>query len=153
MQQTSKYQFKLIEGTDDFSPTPLNDNMEKVEEALEGLTDDFLARIGAGGSTCRVAYGTYVGTGTVGSAASKRNSLTVPFRPLAVLLADPTRQDPAILIRGASSTNSVAAGYHLTLTWTDDGVSWSGSYDAQSQANVSGRTYHYVVLGDCPAEE
>ena len=36
MQQTSKYQFKLIEGTDDFSPTPLNDNMEKVEEALEG---------------------------------------------------------------------------------------------------------------------
>ena len=35
MQQTSKYQFKLIEGTDDFSPTPLNDNMEKVEEALD----------------------------------------------------------------------------------------------------------------------
>ena len=31
MQQTSKYQFKLIEGTDDFSPGPLNDNMEMVD--------------------------------------------------------------------------------------------------------------------------
>ena len=37
MQQTSKYQFNLVEGSDDFSPTPLNQNMEKVEEALEGM--------------------------------------------------------------------------------------------------------------------
>ena len=37
MQQTSKYQFNLVEGSDDFSPTPLNQNMEKVEEVLETL--------------------------------------------------------------------------------------------------------------------
>ena len=37
MQQTTKYQFKLIEGSDDFSPQPLNDNAEKVEEALQAL--------------------------------------------------------------------------------------------------------------------
>ena len=39
MQHTSKYQFKLIEGTDDFSPAPLNQNMEKVEEELEGIEE------------------------------------------------------------------------------------------------------------------
>ena len=36
MQQTSKYQFNLVDATDDFSPEPLNQNMEKVEEAREG---------------------------------------------------------------------------------------------------------------------
>ena len=36
MQQTSKYQFNLVDTTDDFSPEPLNQNMEKVEEALKG---------------------------------------------------------------------------------------------------------------------
>ena len=37
MQQTTKYQFKLIEGSDDFSPQPLNDNVEKVEDVLSGM--------------------------------------------------------------------------------------------------------------------
>ena len=36
MQQTTKYQFNLVDATDDFSPDPLNQNMEKVEEALAG---------------------------------------------------------------------------------------------------------------------
>ena len=79
MQQTSKYQFKLIEGTDDFSPTPLNDNMEKVENALTALDVDltegletvadviatFSANLGSGGHTCRLVFGTYQGDGAV----------------------------------------------------------------------------------------
>lgn len=35
MQQTNKYKLNLIEKDDTFSPDPLNDNMEKVERALE----------------------------------------------------------------------------------------------------------------------
>ena len=35
MQQTNKYTLNLIEKDDTFSPDPLNDNMEKVERALE----------------------------------------------------------------------------------------------------------------------
>lgn len=38
MQQTNKYKLNLIEKDDTFSPDPLNDNMEKVEEALERET-------------------------------------------------------------------------------------------------------------------
>ena len=43
MQQTTKYQFKLIEGSDNFSPQPLNDNVEKIEEELSAI-DTALAR-------------------------------------------------------------------------------------------------------------
>ena len=38
MQQTNKYKLNLIEKDDTFSPDPLNDNMEKVERALEAET-------------------------------------------------------------------------------------------------------------------
>ena len=38
MQHTNKYKLNLIEKDDTFSPDPLNDNMEKVERALEGVT-------------------------------------------------------------------------------------------------------------------
>ena len=38
MQHTEKYQFDLIEKDDVFSPDALNENMEKVERALEAET-------------------------------------------------------------------------------------------------------------------
>ena len=43
MQHTSKYQFKLIEGTDDFSPAPLNQNAQKTETLLAGMEEDLAA--------------------------------------------------------------------------------------------------------------
>ena len=36
MQQTDKYQLNLIEPSDTFSPAPLNENAQKLEEALQG---------------------------------------------------------------------------------------------------------------------
>ena len=39
MQHTDKYKFNLIEKQDTFSPDPLNENMEKVEGALETKAD------------------------------------------------------------------------------------------------------------------
>ena len=46
MQQTTKYQFNLVDATDDFSPTPLNQNMEKVEEELDSLTSALTQGLG-----------------------------------------------------------------------------------------------------------
>ena len=40
----------------------------------------------------------------------------------------------------------------ITMTWTENGVSWYGSYDAASQLNTSGSTYPYVVIGEAFAE-
>lgn len=149
MQQTSKYQFNLVENTDDFSPAPLNQNMEKVEEELEGI----LEVIGSGGNTARIAYGSYTGTGTQGSGAAKRNSLTFDFKPLVVVIADPNSANgPVILSRGSEWTPSPSSSRTITMTWTENGVSWYGSYDAASQLNTSGSTYPYVVIGEAFAE-
>lgn len=38
MQQTKNHKFNLIEPTDTFSPEPLNQNMETLEQALGGLS-------------------------------------------------------------------------------------------------------------------
>ena len=69
MQQTSKYQFNLVEGSDDFSPTPLNQNMEKVEEALSVLnaaveTAQTTADTAqAAAETLHYVIGSYIGNG------------------------------------------------------------------------------------------
>ena len=77
MQQTSKYQFNLVEGSDDFSPAPLNQNAQKTEAALvameesltgqieemEGSLASLAANVGTAGKTARIAWGSYTGTG------------------------------------------------------------------------------------------
>ena len=77
MQQTSKYQFNLVEGSDDFSPTPLNQNMEKVEEALEGMETAIEESYSSGNKPYVV--GSYTGTGNT-------QTIEVGFRPSAVLV-------------------------------------------------------------------
>ena len=95
MQQTNKYQFNLVEGSDDFSPTPLNQNMEKVEEKLSCLdaavetaqTTADAAQSAA--SAVQGAYtpgnkpyikGSYVGTGA-------EMAITLGFRPSFLILS------------------------------------------------------------------
>ena len=78
MQQTSKYQFNLVDATDDFSPDPLNQNAEKTETLIAGVESDLAAlttAVGEGGHNCRIAFGSYQGTGTYG--AGSPNSLTL----------------------------------------------------------------------------
>ena len=149
MQQTSKYQFKLIEGTDDFSPTPLNDNMEKVEEKLSELNDtvaQHTAAIGTGGHTCRIAFGSYQGTGTYG--AGSPNSLTFDFCPVAVFIrADRLYYTAAYLRESPSGGSCWGSSYTVTVTWAETGVSWYNSEGSNYQNNATGYTYHYVVIG------
>ena len=71
MQQTSKYQFNLVDTTDDFSPAPLNQNAQKTEAALvameesltgqieemEGSLASLAANVGTAGKTARIAWG------------------------------------------------------------------------------------------------
>ena len=71
MQQTSKYQFNLVEGSDDFSPTPLNQNMEKVEEALETIAVTAAEK--------PYATGNYTGNGGT-------QTITLGFKPLFVII-------------------------------------------------------------------
>ena len=176
MQQTSKYQFKLIEGTDDFSPTPLNDNMEKVEDALEALdasvaeqlgdVEDAMdtleagvesslanltAALGTGGHTCRMAYGTYTGSGQYGE--NHPNSLTFDFTPVLIIIGTvgsvETEAFPGMLFRGMNMGHSVYTygDSPLYTTWTDHGVSWYSADSTHYQMSLNNTPYQYIALG------
>lgn len=153
MQQTEKYQFKLIDPADDFSPAPLNDNMEKVEQELENLESSLTAAIGSGGSTARMAWGTYTGTGTYGQ--SNPMSLTFGFRPLVVWVCNTTKQfalTPMMLTRPSTYTTfdpGANGAKPNMVTWQEKGVEWYtyGGGTAREQANTSGDSYCWVALG------
>jgi len=133
MKQTNSYQFNLVESGDAFSPAPLNENMEKVEAAL-----------GVGGSTCRIASGSYEGVGEHGT--SHPCSITVPFYPTVVIVTTATGNNHLMLFRPATRPNS-AGGASQTVTWTDSGVSWFTSASDAAQLNDAGVTYYWVAFG------
>lgn len=151
MQQTSKYQFNLVDATDDFSPEPLNQNAQKTEDKfaeVEADLADLVTEVGAGGHNCRIACGTYTGTGSYGSV--HRCSIAPGFRPLAVFLATNqyTSSAPAVFIRGMSRQAGVQTGYNVSLSWSDTTVSWYDTGSALAQGNTEGYQYYYVVIGD-----
>ena len=97
--------------------------------------------------------GTYVGTGTYGS--SNPTSITTASMPKFVCITN--TENPyirAILPYGgygfmfnvntAMSTAISACG--LNTTWSDIGVSWYNTANAQLQLNESGVTYRYVIF-------
>ena len=152
MQQTSKYQFNLVENTDDFSPTPLNQNMEKVEEELEGIEEslteglaEVMANLGSGGQNARVAYGSYTGTGDA-------KTLTFPFKPLLVAVgggAAFSTSDVFMIWGAPRSSQNDHAGAFANLTWGGSGGSWTVtfSYSSGQAHNTAGQTYYYVAIG------
>ena len=170
MQQTSKYQFNLVDATDDFSPTPLNQNAQKMEDALEALDASvaesledmedtvatLAANVGTAGKNARIQWGSYAGNNGYGM--QSRNTLTFPFCPVLVVVAcqDYTNgaSSPGVLLRpmteGHSEIEHMSSS--LNLTWTETGVQWYSSVNAQHQMNQN-KTYYYVAVGyDAAAE-
>ena len=162
MQQTSKYQFKLIEGTDDFSPAPLNQNAQKTETLLAGMEEDLAAledsvdsqlaavttALGTGGHTARISYGSYTGTGTYG--ASNPTVFSCDFYPLLVVVEWQNYQygHPLILARGVTTMPTNFNGYHtVTVAWGNTQVEIYTTVSADVQFNMAGEAYHYVILG------
>ena len=114
MQQTNQYKFNLIESGDQFSPAPLNENAQKVENAfkaqndalgalqtkhaqeLSSLQSTITQSINAMQTThaqdisnlssgaLKIATGSYQGTGTSGS--SGMNTLSFSFVPKLVIV-------------------------------------------------------------------
>ncbi len=64
MQQTEKYQFNLIETSDTFSPDPLNENMEKAEQALSAEAAALDSRVTVL-EAHKIVAGYHAGTGFV----------------------------------------------------------------------------------------
>lgn len=122
--------------------------------------DQLIAQAVAQG--CRIATGSYVGTGTYGSA--NPCTLTFPFLPKLVLIK---AQTCTCFVRSSTSGTTWAyecdGGYYTAtwganfLSWYDAGTKrWYGdsygttspsSATADYQLNKSGRQYHYVAIG------
>lgn len=93
------------------------------------------------GFPCQIFVGSYVGTGTYGSA--NPNEVTTPFKPQIVFVSNGSVGTTIPMIRPLLKAESSAA---LTVAWTDDGVSWSAT-SAANQMNAKGTEYMVVAFG------
>ena len=137
MQQTSKYQFKLIEGADDFSPTPLNDNMERVEEELSELNDT-VATLMETVDGHKMAVGSYKGNdGT--------RTINVGFTPAVVLVVNQQIDGSdngkvALVIAGKNAFEQYASTTMMSIV--DNGFQ---VHDG-TNASLSSSYYTYIYL-------
>lgn len=162
MQQTSKYQFKLIEGTDDFSPAPLNQNTQKAEAALvameesltgqieemEGSLASLAANVGTAGKTARIAWGSYTGTGTYGQ--DTPTVFACDFKPMLVIVGwqDYQYSPPLVLVHGVDLAPTEFFQYQaVSVIWEDRQVKIYSTDAEETQFNKEGHTYRYLILG------
>ena len=82
MQQTQTYKLNLIETSDTFSPAPLNENMEKLEDAISASAADLDSRVTVLEGH-KIAAGIYTGNG------SGWMSVPLGFTPIAVIAQPP----------------------------------------------------------------
>lgn len=137
MKQTSHFQLNQYEASDRILHGDFNSDNQKIDAAL------------AAAGNCRVAAGSYTGTGTYGQ--NNPCSLTFDFKPLLVFLdtgvMDPYNSIPVhYILRYPASTMGYSLNALGGAAWTEQGVSWYNK-DAASQLNVKDRTYHYLAIG------
>ena len=183
MQHTQNYQLSRWEKDDRIMMEDFNADNETIDAALKAANDridtkadaaalseetgartaadssfagqlaELAANLGAAGHNCRIAFGSYTGTGTTGAASP--NTLQFDFYPVLVFITpvkeNAHAQNPAIFIRGrnrASAYPDSNSNYQITAAWTDNSLSWynTNSY-AGYQLNYDGLVYCYAVLG------
>lgn len=172
MQHTAKYNFKLIETSDTFSPDALNANTKAVETQLAALAalaaadaankaalekadaaaDAAIKALnadvhpGAPGQIARIATGTYKGTGTNGLSGAYR--LSFNFKPLLVFVFSTVEENSHFMMRPGTYTNG-ARYAPAKVIWEEQAVSWyvETNFTSSSQCNGLNTTYHYIAIG------
>ena len=134
MQQTSKYQFNLVEGSDDFSPAPLNQNMEKVEEELEGIAES-LATVMESVDGHKIAVGSYRGSGGM-------KNVNIGFKPVMVIIVNQFLQATSNYLCGMAVTGEAVKNNVLTITETGFKV----VHGANASMNNTLYDYNYFAV-------
>lgn len=163
METTTNYKLPQWVKADQIKMDDFNGAFGKIDAALKANADAAASKasaavvtalaqdVGAGGKNCRIAFGSYVGTGTYGADAPI--SLNFPFRPVAVFLASAATAgnyySPAVFLRGCPQAHS-DFGTTVTVTWTDGGISFcsNGGSGEVGHSNKKGETYYYVAVGE-----
>ena len=149
MLKTEHYQLNKPEVTDPLRLADFNANADIIDGALAAMAASV-----RGKGNCRIAFGSYVGTGTYG--ATRPVTLDVGFCPVLVAVGSVDLADrdtsPTILIKGCTAaapeygTEGDSLGL-MQVTWGDTQVTWYNENHETCQCNDKGRIYYYVVLG------
>lgn len=166
MKRTTNYALPTWEKSDFIQMSDFNDLTQKTDAALKTHADalaekataaalEALAQnLGVHGRNARIAFGSYTGTGTYGSA--NPNTLQFDFKPALVFIAianwDGGIHNPSLLMRPrvVGSSRLTADSYsQLTVTWGDRSVAWymNGKESPYYQLNVGGQLYYYTAIG------
>lgn len=166
MKRTTNYALPTWEKSDFIQMSDFNDLTQKTDAALKANADaigekaaaaalEALAQnLGVHGRNARIAFGSYTGTGTYGSA--NPNTLQFDFKPMLVFVAiaawDSGVENPIIFLRNrtaGSSTPSYDRDSKLVVSWTDTAVSWymTSSETAYYQLNHPDAIYYYTAIG------
>ena len=166
MDKTANYNLPQWVETDPIRMKPFNDAFDGIDKALKANADaigekaaaaalEALAQnLGVHGRNARIAFGSYTGTGTYGSA--NPNMLQFDFKPALVFIAianwDGGIHNPSLLMRprAVGSSRPTADSYsQLTVTWGDRSVAWymNGKESPYYQLNVGGQLYYYTAIG------
>ena len=162
LKRTTNYSLPTWEKSDFIKMDDFNDLTHKLDSALKAESDArgeadgtaseritaIAQALGTGGQNCRIAYGTYTGSGGYGSGSP--NSLTFDFTPLLVVVGNIEGTNyvawPTVMIRGADSHGD-SDQQRIYITWNDRSISWYNPDHPSYQNNVNRRQYNYVAIG------
>ena len=125
-----------------------------ADSSFAGQLAALAANLGVHGHNCRIATGSYVGTGGYGE--SNPVSLSFDFVPMLIYISSDTayyQPGNSFLVRPLTKAHG-QNGNVMTLTWAERGVTWyTTETTSVSQNNKSGQTYYYFALGYDEATE
>lgn len=147
---TEHYQLHQWQPQDPFLRTDFNEDLQKIDTALEKheqLTAAHAAAIPKLGN-CQLYYTTYEGNGLT----TKPRSHTFPAKPLVVMVFEADGGMGICAWRGATHTNlNYSTMQRLELTWGERDVSWYVDSIPDYSFNKSGKQYQIIALLDMSA--
>ena len=143
---TPNYQLHQWEPQDPFLRTDFNQDLQKIDSALNGLEDKSTALEAAVAlcGNCVLHYSTYVGTG-VG-----KTELTFPGKPLLVnIMGDNIWMVGIQGVSVAISKNAGSGGGLQYAVWNENSVTFENNEESQhNQCNNQGETYSVICFMD-----
>ena len=153
MNKTQNYHLPQWVRDDQIRMDDFNAAFAAVDAALKSGADSIAAILQS--KLCRIAYGSYTGTGTGGSAHP--STLSCDFYPVLMIVTTIDQYSNiyrAITVRGNDRFEGGAGNRLNLITWNDRGVSWRSMAETDAyynacdvQFNTSGVTYRYLLLG------
>ena len=112
MQQTEKYKLNLIESSDPFLPEGLNQNTQKIEDAMEAHEEKVDGQVADLDARVKVFEAKHFATGIC--SMSERTAL--PFTPTLVLIVSWSSMYSSMAITGHNTDSLVLEenGFHIT---------------------------------------